>query len=93
VNAFWSVTLYDKDSYLVPNPINRYALGDRSNLERNDDGSLSIFIQSESPGSSSQANWLPAPKHGRFKLALRLYAPRKEVADGVWAPPPVQRVV
>ena len=92
VDAFWSVTMYDKDSYLVANPVNRYALGDRSNLNFADDGSLTIFIQSDSPGDETAANWLPAPTEGGFKLALRLYAPKQEVADGSWAPPPVQRV-
>ncbi len=92
-NAFWSLTMYGSDSYLVANPINRYALGDRSKLTPNDDGSLTIFIQSDSPGSARLTNWLPAPKQGGFKLALRLYVPRKEVAEGKWAPPPVQRVV
>jgi hypothetical protein len=92
VDAFWSITMYDKDSYLVDNPINRYALGDRSNLHHTDDGSLTISIQSDPPGAETDANWLPAPQEGGFKLALRLYAPRREVADGSWAPPPVQRI-
>jgi hypothetical protein len=38
------------------------------------------------------ANWLPAPKQGEFLLALRLYAPRKQVADGSCSPPPIKRV-
>ncbi len=33
VNAFWSLTMYDKDAFLVDNPINRYALGDRSGMK------------------------------------------------------------
>ncbi len=82
VNAFWSLTMYDAESYLVPNPINRYALGDRSGMKFGEDGSLTIYIQSESPGAERQANWLPAPKEGEFRVALRLYAPKKEVADG-----------
>ena len=61
VDAFWSVTMYDKDSYLVDNPINRYALGDRSNMTFADDGSLAIYIQSDAPGDDKAANWLPAP--------------------------------
>src|SRR5262245_3840283 len=56
VDAFWSLTLYDKDSYLVDNPINRYALGDRSNCKFGDDGSLTIYIQSESPGPDKESN-------------------------------------
>jgi hypothetical protein len=91
VDAFWSLTMYDAESYLVDNPINRYALGDRSNLKANPDGSVSIYIQSESPGKDKERNWLPSPKTGIFKLALRLYVPKPQVADGTWKPPAVQR--
>ena len=92
VDAFWSLTLYDKDSYLVDNPINRYALGDRSKCALGADGSLTLYVQSDSPGPDKESNWLPAPKAGTFKLALRLYIPKKQVADGTWKPPAVQRL-
>src|SRR5262245_27236209 len=91
-NAFWSLTAYDADSYLISNPINRYALGDRSGMKLGDDGSLTIYIQAGPPSADRQANWLPAPKQGGMLLALRLYAPTKEVAEGTWSPPPVKRV-
>jgi len=91
VEAFWSLTLYDNDSYLVDNPLNRYALGDRSNCKLDADGSLTLYIQYESPGADKESNWLPAPREGPFKLALRLYIPKKKVADGTWKPPAVQR--
>src|SRR5262245_46680260 len=48
--------------------------------------------QSDSPGADKARNWLPAPKAGAFKLALRLYVPKKQVANGTWKPPAVQRV-
>ena len=89
VNAFWSLTMYDAQSYLVPNPINRYALGDRSGMKFGEDGSLTIYVQNESPEADRQTNWLPAPKEGEFRLALRLYAPKQVVADGMWSPPAI----
>ena len=67
--------MYDAESYLVPNPLNRYALGDRSPLRYDDDGSLTLYIQHESPGADKEANWLPAPE-GAIFLALRLYWPK-----------------
>ncbi|MBI3207727.1 MAG: DUF1254 domain-containing protein [Candidatus Solibacter usitatus] len=84
--AFWSVTLYDDNRFLVDNPIHRYAIGDRTKgLRTNPDGSLEIRIQSGRP-ESGESNWLPAPE-GVFTLALRLYLPKPEAADGRWQPP------
>jgi hypothetical protein len=90
-DAFWSLTMYDIEGYLVDNPLDRYAIGDRSGMKPNADGSLTIYIQSESPGEDREANWLPAPKAGLFKVAMRLYEPRESVRDGSWAPPALER--
>jgi hypothetical protein len=91
-NAFWSVTLYDKDGFQAPNPLNRFALGDRDNLTFNADGSLDIHIQNASPGKDKEAKWLPAPE-GEFNLAMRLYSPRREALEGPWTPPPVKKII
>ena len=49
-DAFWSVTMYGKDRYLVPNAIDRYAIGDRTKgLRRGRDGSLTIYVQHGRP--------------------------------------------
>jgi hypothetical protein len=90
-NAFWSITMYDKEGFQVPNPIDRYAIGDRDNLTFNADGSLDIYVQAESPGKDKEANWLPAPQ-GRFEPTMRLYSPRPEVLELTWAPPPFKKV-
>jgi hypothetical protein len=90
-NAFWSVTIYGKDRYLVPNPIDRYAIGDRTKgLRRGRDGSLTIYVQHARPKGAAAANWLPAPS-GSFRLAMRIYEPRRSVLNGRWLPPPVKR--
>jgi hypothetical protein len=91
-SAFWSITMYDLEGYLVDNPLDRYALGDRSGMEPNPDGSLTIYIQGEPPGKEKEANWLPAPKSGPFKLSMRLYVPSKSVLDKTWVPPAVKRI-
>jgi DNA sulfur modification protein DndE len=92
VNAFWSLTMYNNASYLADNPINRYAIGDRTpGLVYNEDGSLDIYIQHESPGKDRESNWLPAPED-EFNLTLRLYAPQDQILKGEYQYPPVQRV-
>jgi hypothetical protein len=89
--AFWSLTMYGDDNFLVANPIGRYALGDRDTMRAAPDGTLDILIQHDDPGPEQRANWLPAPA-GPFRLIMRLYDPEPPVLDGSWAPPPVVRV-
>ena len=53
VNAFWSVTMYDgKTQLLIKNPINRYLINSPMlpGMKKNADGSLTLYIQKESPG-------------------------------------------
>lgn len=92
VRAFWSVTAYDGDGFLIDNPLGRYALGDRDPLTRNADGSLDIYLQAQAPGESQQGNWLPIPASGPFSLTGRLYWPEAGVLDGSWHMPAIERL-
>ena len=89
VDAFWSITMYDKDGFQVANPLNPFAIGDRDSLTYNGDGSLDVYVQKESPGADKETNWLPAPD-GPLGITMRLYAPKYEVIDGGWGPPPLR---
>ena len=89
VNAFWSLTVYNADEFLVENEFKRYALGDRDALNYNEDGSLDLYIQAAPPPEKDRVNWLPTPEEGQFFMTLRLYWPEPEVLSGEWLPPPV----
>lgn len=89
-NAFWSVTLYDLKGYQVANSLNRFAVSSWMPFKYNNDGSLDLYFQNESPGEDKEANWLPAPK-GPFNLTMRLYAPKSDALTGKWNPPPVTK--
>jgi len=89
--AFWSLTAYGADDFLIANPLNRHALGDRDPLVFNADGSLDLWVQADPPPADQLANWLPV-RHGEpFLLNARLYWPKPEALDGRWHMPPVQR--
>jgi len=91
VEAFWSITMYDAEGFQAANPLNRFAIGDRDPLKYDADGSLDLYLQNGSPGADKESNWLPAPR-GKLGITMRLYAPKPEVADGRWVPPPIRRV-
>ena len=96
VKAFWSLTMYDTNSFFVPNPLNRYLINNLSHLRKNPDGSIDIYVQHDQPSDPTQvSNWLPAPASGLgFRLIWRLYDLDHAVfgvLDGSgWQPPPVQ---
>ena len=92
--GFWSLTMYDGDYFFVENPLNRYTLSPRNALKYNEDGSLDLYIQKDSPGKEKESNWLPAPA-GKFVLMLRLYWPQEtapSILDGTWQPPAVAKM-
>jgi len=100
VNSFWSLTMYDgKSQLLIENPINRYLINSPMlpSMKMNADGSLTIYIQKDSPGADKQANWLPAPNDPIY-LVIRLYWPKTEPpsilppGNGTWKPPAVKKV-
>ncbi|MEI3852074.1 MULTISPECIES: DUF1254 domain-containing protein [Ensifer] len=91
VDAFWSVTAYDAEGYLIPNTLKRQAIGDRDKLVANSDGSVDLYIQADSPGKDKEANWLPVGK-APFNLLMRLYSPREEFLEGKWLPPEITTV-
>ena len=93
VRGFWSLTLYNEHHFFVSNTLGRYSIGTKSQgLVRNNDGSLTLYIQPVSPGPKKEANWLPSPMKGNFSLYLRAYWPEASVLDCTWTPPPVLRV-
>jgi hypothetical protein len=91
-DGFWSITMYNSAYFFVDNPLNKYTVSPRNELKYNADGSLDIYIQTESPGKDKEANWLPAPRD-KFILMMRLYWPKEQapsIIDGTWKPPAVK---
>ena len=91
VNAFWSLTLYDREGFQVANSLNRFAVSSWMPFKYNPDGSLDLYFQNESPGEDKEVNWLPAPK-GPFNLTMRLYSPKSEALTGRWNPPSIVKM-
>lgn len=93
VNGFWSITLYDPTYNFTPNPIDRYAIGDRSKgLKRDPEGGLTLYIQNSSPGREKESNWLPSTQRGPFLLVMRTYMPGAEIIEQKLAPRAVMAI-
>ena len=89
--------MYDgKTQLLIENPINRYLINSPMlpDMKKNADGSLTLYIQKDSPGKDKESNWLPAP-NGPIYLVMRLYWPKTEppsilpAGEGTWKPPAI----
>ncbi|MEE1806914.1 DUF1254 domain-containing protein [Streptomyces sp. BE133] len=105
VDAFWSLTAYDAQGFLIPNGPDGdpdtddgiYSIGHRTPTPTpNDDGSVTLHLQYENPGDTvPTGNWLPINNStDGFTLMLRLYAPKTDqiTPQGVWAPPGLKPV-
>ena len=106
--GFWSLTVYGADNFLIDNPRDVYALGDRSSL-RYPDGSrvygdpsdpagtraFQILVQAADnpPPTNWTSNWLPGPaRRGDLQVLLRLFEAADPMLDGTYQFPTVRKV-
>lgn len=91
---FWSITLYNLPKrFLVPNPIERYSIGQNTKgLKYEANGDLIIYLYSSSPGKDKESNWLPTPKNQDFNFVMRIYGPDSNAINGTWKLPLPEKV-
>lgn len=85
VQAFWSVTVYNKEGFFTPNSRNAYSFNS-STAKPNEDGTVTIHFG----GNSDQPNYLPITDGWNY--LVRLYLPDWEAIEGSWTPPEAQPV-
>lgn len=85
VDGFWSVSLYNDKGFFQKNALGAYSL---NNLTATPDPTGAVVIQF---GGCDKAtpNCLPIMKGWNY--TIRLYRPRREILDGSWKPPLLQR--
>ena len=86
VNAFWSITVYNKDGYLEPNDLNRNSYNNVT-AKKNDDSSVTIHFGGCGDG---RINCIPITPG--WSYLIRMYEPRKEILDGSWTFPKIEPV-
>ena len=85
VDAFWSVSVYNKDGYFEPNKQNAYSVNNLTGTP-NRDGSFTIHFG----GDPKSVNYLPITEGWNY--VVRFYKPRKAILDGTWTFPSAKLV-
>lgn len=84
VDGFWSITIYNRDGYLEPNPYDSYSMNGVT-AEPEPDGSIVLNLAPDGDGLKNHLYVMDG-----WNYALRLYRPRTEVVDKTWTPPAPQ---
>lgn len=93
VDAFWSLHAYTSKYTVIDNPLNRYAIGDRTaGLRFEPDGSLIVYVQAQDPGARKRTNWLPVKAGEPFWLIVRAYEPRGLMKELRWQGPTMEKL-
>lgn len=85
VDAFWSISVYNRDGYFEENEYDAYTVNNITGTP-NPDGSFTVHFG----GDPESVNYLPITEGWNY--IVRLYQPRDEVLDGYWTFPGVEEV-
>jgi len=85
VDAFWSVSVYNRDGFFEKNDLGTYSVNNMTG-KPNPDGSFTIHLG----GDPESVNYLPIGEGWNY--TVRLYQPRAEVLDGSWTFPTVEPI-
>jgi hypothetical protein len=86
VDGFWSLTVYNSEGYLQPNPDNVYSVSSIT-AKASPDGSATIQFGG---CDGNVPNCLPITQGWNY--TVRLYLPRRAILDGTWRFPEAQPV-
>jgi hypothetical protein len=84
VQAFWSVTVYNKDGFFTPNDRNAYSFNSVT-AKKNGDGTVTIHFG----GDTKAPNYLPITPGWNY--IVRCYLPGWQIMEGNWKPPMPQK--
>jgi hypothetical protein len=87
VDGFWSVTVYNKDGYLQPNPRNAYSVNSLT-AKRGADGVVAIQF-----GGCDDKVENCVPITDGWNYTVRLFRPRREILNDTWKFPSAQPVI
>jgi hypothetical protein len=86
VAGFWSLTVYNSEGYLQPNPDSVYSVNNTT-AKKGPDGSVTVQFG----GCDGKVpNCLPITRGWNY--TVRLFLPRREILDGTWRFPEAQPV-
>jgi hypothetical protein len=86
------LTAYDRDTHALVKNVDRASRASNSaEVKKDADGSVDIQVDPKAP-AGQESNRIPTDPARKFKLMFRLYGPKKEFFDKVWALPDLQKV-
>jgi hypothetical protein len=92
IEQYWSLTAYDRDTHALIRNVDRASRASNSTeVKKNTDGSVDIYLGPKAP-ADQETNWIPTDPARKFELMFRLYGPKKEFFDKVWALPDLEKV-
>lgn len=86
VDGFWSFTIYDAKGFMFENEQKAYSVNNVT-AKRAADGSVKIRFGGDPKGADNYLAIQPG-----WNYVLRLYRPRKEILDGTWKAPELQKL-